>query len=220
MEDWVLPQKHQDSFDNSLPVQINCSTRYPRAFIDLIWWTYGGYAHMFSVKYFVWHKAILICGSYLLSHGPWWLLRNIYIKPQSIPNPAECLLHNNHRGPSVNKYHWYDMMLPAQADVPICWASLWNSVIWRKALCSSVSHFIQLPFLSSSSSLSYLLLHPPLLLLLFLIFHFVVFHFSLSSFIASFSLYLLYSSSFDILLCSFLFILFILNLPLHYPLLW
>ena len=42
--------------------------------------------------------------SYLLSHGPWWLLRNIYIKPQSIPSPAECLLCNNHRGPSVNKY--------------------------------------------------------------------------------------------------------------------
>ena len=84
------------------------------------------------------------------------------------------------------------MMLPAQADVPICWASLWNSVIWRRALCSSVSHFIQLPFLSSSSSISYLLLHP---LPLLLIFHFIVFHSSLSSSIPSFSLCLLCSSS-------------------------
>ena len=64
-------------------------------------------------------------------------------------------------------------------------------VIWRRALCSSVSHFIQLPFLSSSS-VSYHLLHP---LPLLLIFHFIVFHFSLSSSIPSFSLCLLYSSS-------------------------
>ena len=35
-----------------------------------------------------------------------------------------------------------------------------NSVIWWRALCSSVSHFIHLPFLiSSSTSVSYLLLH-------------------------------------------------------------
>ena len=71
---------------------------------------------------------------------------------------------------------WYEMMmLPAQADVPICWASLWNSVIWQRALCSWVSHSIQLSFLSSSSSVSYHLPHP---LPLLLIFHFIVFHFS------------------------------------------
>ena len=54
------------------------------------------------------------------------------------------------------------------------------------------SHFIQLPSLSSSSSVSHLLLHP---LPLLLIFHFIVFHFSLSSSIPSFSLCLLYSCS-------------------------
>ena len=116
----------------------------------------------------------------------------------------------------------YDMMmLPAQVDVPICWASLWNSVIWCRALCSSVSHFIQLPFLSSSSSVSYLLLHP---LPLLLIFHLIVFHFSLSSSIPSFSLCLLYSSSLlffpvlsslSYLSLIFLFIILFFGNPLH-----
>ena len=42
--------------------------------------------------------------SYLASRGPWWLLHNIYIKPQSIPAPGKCLLRNDHRGPPLNKY--------------------------------------------------------------------------------------------------------------------
>ena len=123
---------------------------------------------------------------------------------------------------------WYDMMiLPAQADVPICWTSLWNSVIWQRTLCSSVSHFIQLPFLSSSSSVSYLLLHP---LPLLLIFYFIVFHFSLSSSIPPFSLCLLYSSSMSFftvlsflsdLFLIFLFIILFFGNPLHtHFLLW
>ena len=54
----------------------------------------------------------------------------------------------------------YDMMmLPAQADVPICWASLWTLLFWWRALCSSYFHFIHLHFLpSSSTSISYILL--------------------------------------------------------------
>ena len=35
---------------------------------------------------------------------PWLLLRNIYIKPPSIPAPGGCLLHNHGRGPRLNKY--------------------------------------------------------------------------------------------------------------------
>ena len=94
-------------------------------------------------------------------------------------------------------------------------------VIWWRALCSSVSHFTQLPFLSSSSSVSYLLLHP---LPLLLIFHFIVFHFSLSSSIPSFSLCLLYSSSLlffpvlsslSYLSLIFLFIILFFGNPLH-----
>ena len=73
---------------------------------------------------------------------------------------------------------WYDMkMLPAQADVLICWASLWTLLFWCRALCSSYSHLINLHFLpSSSTSVSYLLLLlPHLLLLLFhLLFQFLV----------------------------------------------
>ena len=41
---------------------------------------------------------------YLASRRPWWLLRNIYIKLQSIPDPGECLLHNDHCGLRTNKY--------------------------------------------------------------------------------------------------------------------
>ena len=56
------------------------------------------------------------------------------------------------------------MMLPTQADVPICWPLCENFVIWQRALCSSVSHLIHLPFLPSSSTyVSYLLLPPHLL---------------------------------------------------------
>ena len=51
------------------------------------------------------------------------------------------------------------MMLPAQADMPICWASLWTLLFWWRVLCSSYFHFIHLHFLpSSSTSVSYLLL--------------------------------------------------------------
>ena len=50
------------------------------------------------------------------------------------------------------------MMLPAQADVPICWASLWTLLFWWRALCSSYFHFIHLHFQpSSSTSISYIL---------------------------------------------------------------
>ena len=45
--------------------------------------------------------------SYLASRGPWWLLRNIYIKTQSIPSPGKCLLRSDHRGPRLNKYNQY-----------------------------------------------------------------------------------------------------------------
>ena len=38
------------------------------------------------------------------TRGSWWLLRNIYIKPQSIPAPGKCLLRNDHRGPRLNMY--------------------------------------------------------------------------------------------------------------------
>ena len=57
---------------------------------------------------------------------------------------------------------WYHMMmLPAQVDAgPLCE----NSVIWWTVLCFSISHLIQIPFLpSSSTSISYLPLHPHLL---------------------------------------------------------
>ena len=48
---------------------------------------------------------------------------------------------------------WYDMMmLPAQADVPTCWASLWTLLFWWRALWSSYCHFIHLHFLPSSTS--------------------------------------------------------------------
>ena len=37
------------------------------------------------------------------------------------------------------------MMLPAQMDAPIYWASLWK-LLYGGGTCSSVSHFIQLDF--------------------------------------------------------------------------
>ena len=58
-----------------------------------------------------------------------------------------------------------------------------NSIIWWRALYSSVSHFIQPSFLpSSSTSVSYLLLHP----LLLVIFQFLIVFLFVSNFLHSF----------------------------------
>ena len=109
----------------------------------------------------------------------------------------------------------YDrMMLPARADVPICWASLWNCYVAEGTLFFSFSF------------------HPTSFSVIF----FICFQSSLSSssssnlsFCSLLFLYLPpfppfpYVYSIPLLCYSSLFfppILFILNLPLHYPLLW
>ena len=75
---------------------------------------------------------------------------------------------------------WYDDVACSGGYAYMLGLSM-NSIVWRRALYSSVSHFIQPSFLpSSSTSVSYLLLHP----LLLLIFQFLIFFlFSLTSFI-------------------------------------
>ena len=53
-------------------------------------------------------QCLVYIGSYLLSRGPRWLLhKNHYLSTQnpSLSQPLEkCLLHNDHRGPRLNKY--------------------------------------------------------------------------------------------------------------------